>query len=212
MPTTALFSIAATSPLLATTTDVEINNPVRRSEEKLGPLEEMPDRGDALRHESPNLFPPDSEFVTYHAVVSTSPESDRDLARRPEARVDSRTAATTTNTAWARRRFRTSSAYLSASYAVKRDNWKDVKLEVYYLPAHTYDLDKMIGSAKAGLDYYTKNYGPYQFDQFRVIEFPRYRDFAQSFPNTVPYSEDIGFIGRLEQPGRHRLHLVCHGA
>ena len=58
----------------------------------------------------------------------------------------------------------------------------------------------MIGSAKAGLDYYSKNYGPYQFDQFRVIEFPRYRNFAQSFPNTVPYSEGTGFIGRLEHP------------
>jgi aminopeptidase N len=58
----------------------------------------------------------------------------------------------------------------------------------------------MLGAAKAGLDYYTRNYGPYQFDQFRIIEFPRYRDFAQSFPNTVPYSEGIGFIGRLKKP------------
>jgi aminopeptidase N len=58
----------------------------------------------------------------------------------------------------------------------------------------------MLGASKAGLDYYTKNFGPYQFDQFRVIEFPRYRGFAQSFPNTVPYSESIGFIGRLERP------------
>jgi aminopeptidase N len=29
------------------------------------------------------------------------------------------------------------------------------------------------------------------------MEFPRYRSFAQSFPNTVPYSEGIGFIGRV---------------
>ena len=33
--------------------------------------------------------------------------------------------------------------------------------------------------------------------QFRIFEFPRYRGFAQSFPNTVPYSEGIGFIGRV---------------
>ena len=31
------------------------------------------------------------------------------------------------------------------------------------------------------------------------MEFPRYRNFAQSFPNTVPYSEGIGFISRLEK-------------
>ena len=29
------------------------------------------------------------------------------------------------------------------------------------------------------------------------MEFPRYRGFAQSFPNTVPYSEGIGFIERM---------------
>jgi ABC-2 type transport system permease protein len=29
------------------------------------------------------------------------------------------------------------------------------------------------------------------------MEFPRYRQFAQSFPNTVPFSEGIGFIGRM---------------
>jgi aminopeptidase N len=29
------------------------------------------------------------------------------------------------------------------------------------------------------------------------MEFPRYRTFAQSFPNTIPFSEGIGFIGRV---------------
>jgi ABC-2 type transport system permease protein len=36
--------------------------------------------------------------------------------------------------------------------------------------------------------------------QYRIMEFPRYRTFAQSFPNTVPFSEGIGFIGRVEKP------------
>jgi ABC-2 type transport system permease protein len=31
-------------------------------------------------------------------------------------------------------------------------------------------------------------------------EYPRYRTFAQSFPNTIPFSEGIGFIGRVEKP------------
>jgi len=59
-----------------------------------------------------------------------------------------------------------------------------VKLEIYYLPSHTYDLDKMMGAAKPASITTRTNYGPYQFDQFRIIEFPRYRTFAQSFPNT----------------------------
>jgi ABC-2 type transport system permease protein len=57
----------------------------------------------------------------------------------------------------------------------------------------------MLAASKAGLDYYQANYSPYQFQQFRIMEFPRYRTFAQSFSNTVPYSEAIGFIGRVEK-------------
>ena len=38
----------------------------------------------------------------------------------------------------------------------------------------------------------------YQHRQLRILEFPRYASFAQSFPNTVPYFEDIGFVARVD--------------
>ncbi len=88
-------------------------------------------------------------------------------------------------------------AFQSARYAVKKDRWNDVAIEVYYQPGHEYNLDRMIAATKAGLDYFTAAFGPYQYKQFRIIEFPRYAAFAQSFPNTVPYSEGIGFIARV---------------
>ena len=34
----------------------------------------------------------------------------------------------------------------------------------------------------------------------RILEFPRYARFAQSFANTIPYSESIGFIADLRDP------------
>jgi aminopeptidase N len=55
----------------------------------------------------------------------------------------------------------------------------------------------MIESVKKSLDYYTANFSPYQHRQLRIVEFPRYQSFAQSLPNTVPYSESIGFIADL---------------
>ena len=176
----------------------ELDNPVRRREEKLGPLEELPDRGDAYGMNT-DLFGADSNFVTYHSVVSTSPGqiaiSPGDLKR--EWQQDGRRYF---EYSMGSTKIQDFFSYISGDFAIKRDNWNGVKLEIYYLASHTYDLDKMLGSAKSGLDYYTKNYGPYQFDQFRIIEFPRYRTFAQSFPNTGPYSEGIGFIGRLQRP------------
>lgn len=89
-------------------------------------------------------------------------------------------------------------AFLSARYAVKRDHWNDVAIEIYYHPGHEYNLDKMINGIKKGLDYYTKNFSPYQHRQVRILEFPRYATFAQSFPNTIPFSEGIGFIARVD--------------
>ena len=88
-------------------------------------------------------------------------------------------------------------AVQSARYSVAKDRWHDVAIEIDYQPGHEYNLDRMIAATKAGLDYFTANFGPYQYRQFRIIEFPRYATFAQSFPNTVPYSEGIGFIARV---------------
>jgi aminopeptidase N len=82
----------------------------------------------------------------------------------------------------------------SAKYAVKRDKWHDVDLAVYYDPHHPYDVDRMIAAMKASFDVYTKAFSPFQFHQMRILEFPAYENFAQSFANTVPYSEGIGFI------------------
>jgi ABC-2 type transport system permease protein len=90
-------------------------------------------------------------------------------------------------------------AFQSARYAVRRDRWNDVAIEVYYQPGHEYNLERMIDATKASLDYYTTNFGPYQYRQFRIVEFPRYATFAQAFPNTVPYSEGIGFIARVRE-------------
>ena len=84
--------------------------------------------------------------------------------------------------------------FVSARYAVKREMWNGVNIEVYYDSQHPYNVDRMIQSVKTGLDYFTANFGPYQFRQFRVLEFPRYQSFAQSYSNTVPFSESIGFI------------------
>ena len=56
----------------------------------------------------------------------------------------------------------------------------------------------MVKGIKKSLDYYTTKFGPYQHHQVRIVEFPRYEQFAQSFPNTIPFSESIGFIARVD--------------
>lgn len=91
-------------------------------------------------------------------------------------------------------------SYLSARHEVKKDEHDGVNIEVYYDPAHAWNVDTMIQSVKDSLDYFNDNFGPYQHRQMRIIEFPGYRSFAQSFANTVPYSEQIGFVADLRDP------------
>ena len=189
-------------PAIGYNPGIELDDPRRRREQKLGALEDLPHRGDPV-HASENGFTKNSDWITYHTVVSTSPDQ---IAIAPGY----------LQREWSsggRRYFEYSMgsthildffAYVSGRYAVRKEVYQGpngpVNLEVYYTPAHTFDIDDMLASSRAGLDRYQRVYSPYQFTQYRIIEFPRYRSFAQSFPNTIPYSENIGFIGRLLKP------------
>lgn len=86
---------------------------------------------------------------------------------------------------------------MSARLEVKKELHKGVEIAVYYHKDHFWNVDRMIESCKDSLDYFSDAFGPYQHKQLRIIEFPGYRSFAQSFANTVPYSEQIGFITDL---------------
>ncbi|MCZ6870428.1 MAG: M1 family aminopeptidase, partial [Gammaproteobacteria bacterium] len=88
-------------------------------------------------------------------------------------------------------------SFMSARYAVTESTWNDVALQVFHHPTHDYNVASMMRGAKASLDYFTTEFSPYQYRQFRILEFPRYQPFAQSFPNTIPFSESIGFLADL---------------
>ncbi len=189
-------------PYIGYRTDEELDDPRRRREEHLPPLEEMAHRGDPL-HSVNNIFPREADWITYHTVVSTSGDQiaiapgylQREWQANGRHFYEYNMGSTHILEFF---------SYLSARYQTRKELYHgaggDVSLELYYDPAHTYDLDDMLASSRAGLDYYQRVYSPYQFSQFRILEFPRYRGFAQSFSNTVPYSEGIGFIGRVLKP------------
>ncbi|MGA8762203.1 MAG: M1 family aminopeptidase [Candidatus Sulfotelmatobacter sp.] len=190
-------------PYIGYNRNLELDDPRRRREEHLPALEEMAHRGDPA-HSLNNVFlAQESDWVTYHTVVSTSPDqivlAPGYLQREWQANGRHFYEYSMGST-----HILDFFAYISGRYQIRKETYRgpngDVSLEVYYDPAHTYDIDDMLASSRAGLDYYQRVYSPYQFNQFRILEFPRYRTFAQSFPNTVPYSEAIGFIGRVLKP------------
>jgi hypothetical protein len=93
-------------------------------------------------------------------------------------------------------------AYLSARWSVEKGEWNGIPIEVYFHNTHPYNVQRMIESARDSLEYFTTHFTPYQHRQVRIIEFPRYARFAQSFANTIPFSESIGFIADLRDTDR----------
>ncbi|GAB0111736.1 ABC transporter permease/M1 family aminopeptidase [Pseudoalteromonas distincta] len=107
-------------------------------------------------------------------------------------------------------------AVLSAELESKKVEHNGVNVEVYYHKNHAWNVDRMIESVQDSIDYFTQAFGPYQHKQLRIIEFPKYRSFAQSFANTVPYSESMGFItdlrdeSKVDYPYYVTAHEVAH--
>ena len=91
-------------------------------------------------------------------------------------------------------------SFISARYEVERSKAGDVDVEIYYHHEHAWNVPRMSQSVKAALEYCSSQFGPYRHKQARIIEFPRVASFAQAFPGTMPYSESIGFIARMDKP------------
>ncbi|MEI9904655.1 MAG: hypothetical protein WDN06_12285 [Asticcacaulis sp.] len=87
-----------------------------------------------------------------------------------------------------------------------------IDLAVYYDAQHPYNVDRMLHAMASSLDYYQANFSPFQFKQARILEFPAYATFAQSFANTIPYSEGIGFIADVRDPDKidYTTYVTAH--
>ena len=94
---------------------------------------------------------------------------------------------------------------VSAKYEVLKDavtisDGRKINIEIFYDKQHPFNLDRFKAAYKDGLEYFSKAYGPFQYRQMRLLEFPRYAGFAQSFPNTVPFSESFGWVADFKSP------------
>jgi ABC-type transport system involved in multi-copper enzyme maturation permease subunit len=141
----------------------------------------------------------DSDWVTFDTTVSTSPDQiavapgylEREWTENGRRYFHYKMDAPITNFF----------SYLSARYAVREGDAGGVKLQVFFDPKHPYNVDRMLESMRDSLAYYDVAFGPYQFRQARIFEFPIFfGEFAQSFPNSIPYSEGIGFIADNRDP------------
>ncbi len=183
-------------PMIGYDPALELTDNNKRRKHDLGPVERLP-KYDSVAADAPSQFGV-TQRTTFRAIVSTSADQ---IAIAPGYLKSDRTEG-------GRRYFEYEMdapiwpfvSYQSARYAVANDRWNDVALQVFYQPDHAFNVARMIDASKKSLDYFTREFSPYQYRQFRILEFPAYETFAQSFPNTIPFSEGIGFIADLRDP------------
>jgi ABC-type transport system involved in multi-copper enzyme maturation permease subunit len=99
-------------------------------------------------------------------------------------------------------------AVLSAEYAVREASWNGVRLRVYYHPGHEVNVGRMIRSMQASLAYYSREFGPYQFRELSIAEFPRYTEFARAHPGLITFSEGSAFLTRVDSGDIDRPYFV----
>ena len=183
-------------PQIGYTTGRELADPVVRKKYKLRESDLMPAlERDCTADCSDNYGGGHSDWVDVQTVISTSADQiaiapgsllrewRRDGRRYFEYKLDHPSL--------------NFYSFMSADYEVAREQWNGINMEVYYIKGHPWNVPRMMNSIKKSLDYYIKNFGPYEHKEARIIEFPRVARFAQAFPGTMPYSESIGFIANL---------------
>ena len=186
-------------PHLGYTSDIELQDRNKRRKYGLGPVQRAAPPTD-MQARMVNPLNGESDWLSLDTTVSTSPDQialapgylQREWTQNGRRYFHYKTTTPILGF-W---------SYLSARYSVKRGSWtspsgETIPIEIYYDAKHDYNVDRMIYAVQKSLDYFTKNFSPYQHKQVRILEFPRYARFAQSFPNTIPFSESIGFIADL---------------
>jgi len=191
-------------PHLGYNENAELSDRSQREKHGLDKEPRMQPRSDTTARMRPYISR-DATWLDYEATVSTSTGQ---MPLAPGTRDSSWTADGRRHV-----RFRTTAptagffSLLSARYDVKRATWtpdssrnrgRPVDIEILHHPTHDYNVDRMADAVQQSLAYYTEHFGPYQSREVRIAEFPRYATFAQSFLGTIPYSESIGFIARVD--------------
>lgn len=138
-----------------------------------------------------------SETITFEAVIGTSPEQ---TAIAPGALLRSWNENGRRYFHYATERpVRNAFAIFSARYAVHRETWNGVVIELFYHPTHQFNVERFAKGVRASLDYYTKAFGPYPHRQIRIVEFPRYANLAHAYPGTISDAEATGWLTKVDE-------------
>jgi hypothetical protein len=77
----------------------------------------------------------------------------------------------------------------SAAYATREALWNNVAIQILHHQDHASNVDRLVKSVQASLDYFTKHLGPYPHGQIRLVERPGRSVSLHASPVNVSYQE-----------------------
>jgi len=192
-------------PILGYRRGYEISDPIERKKRGLPPS----------TGEASDLDDASAEWSNVDVTLSTS--SDQ-IALAPGRLIDDRVAN-------GRRFFHYRSdapihnnlIFSSARYAVARAAAGKTQIEVYYDPAHRFNVDRILSAATDSLRIFETSFGPYPQSQLRIAEAPAYARFGGlAMPGLVFLSESRAFLidardrSQIDLVARRTAHEVAH--
>jgi len=85
-------------------------------------------------------------------------------------------------------------AFFSARYAVHTALANDVAVEIYHDPRHARLVERIAASARAALEFYTRQFGSYPYGYLRLIENPTRGMGAHAEAATIDYGDDFSLL------------------
>lgn len=196
---------AVYTPRIGYEVHFELNDELKRQQYNL-PAKNLSELVSSYNDPNINLTGGDAEWINFNAIVST--ESDQQIAGTGKL-----------ERTWEekdRRFFHFRSElpmnniymFISAQYAVKKVNWKDVEISIYYHPEHNKNIDYILDFVQKSLVFSSQTYGKYPYSQMRVAEFPGYFLQGQSYPNLLTISGEFGFKYDLRNTDYSKLEML----
>jgi ABC-2 type transport system permease protein len=91
-------------------------------------------------------------------------------------------------------------AFFSAAYAVREARWNDTAIQIFHHPTHAWNVDRMVRSIQASLDYYTQQFGRYPHGQLRFVEQPGDGVSLHASPINISYEEGFSLLNPGADP------------
>ena len=110
--------------------------------------------------------------------------------------------------------------FFSGDYALHEERWNGVAIQIFHHPGSGANLERMVRSVRAALDYCTEHFGPYAHSYLRLVAIPGQGMGLHAETSTITYREGFALL-RPEKDSRgfdlvfavlaHEVGHICGG-